>query len=121
MDRKSCERVEATQTNSSDEKSRCSFSIPEHPSTSALIDVVKTGNKSFASFYDEVLKPIVKLPVESELNIPERWLPAWSKLREATGLQDSEFNLFMRDCIIDLNCQIPDKRDELSDAGKQTA
>ena len=60
----------------------------------------------FAAFVEQVWEPAQQsLPYTPHI-VPSAWLPAWNRLRDASGLEDDEFQAFVRDCVLEFNYQV---------------
>ena len=60
----------------------------------------------FAAFVEQAWKPAQRSLPNSLLDVPRVWLPAWNTLRDASGLEDDEFQEFVRDCVLEFDYQV---------------
>ena len=61
----------------------------------------------FAAFFPQVWEPFRRSPRDETFKIPVEWEPAWNKMREASGLTETDFEVFVRDCELDFSYQLP--------------
>ena len=63
--------------------------------------------KHFAAFLAQAWRPIHDAPLNAGDRVPDEWLTTWNALREESGLHESEFAAFVRDCEFEFGHQLP--------------
>ena len=61
----------------------------------------------FAAFVLQVWEPFRRSPRDETFKIPVEWEPAWNKMSEASGLTETGFEVFVRDCELDFSYRLP--------------
>ena len=61
----------------------------------------------FAAFLVQVWEPFRQSPTGKPFEIPAEWEPAWNTMRGASGLTETDFEFFVRDCELDFSYQLP--------------
>lgn len=80
----------------------------DYPSSNTSADIpanaIKPASAHFAGFVEQVWKQAQ----ENQLfECPLPWLPAWTVLKEASNLNDSEWSAFVSDCKLEFAKQLP--------------
>ena len=61
----------------------------------------------FAAFFPQAWEPFRRSPGDETFKMPVEWEPAWNKMREASGLTETDFEAFVRDCELDFSYRLP--------------
>ena len=83
----------------------------ETPSNSSQA-VIPTGVTAptpchFAAFLAQVWEPLGQCPPDKSFKVPVEWEPAWIALCRASGLSETDFEVFARDCVLEFTYQLP--------------
>ena len=61
----------------------------------------------FAAFLAQVWEPFRACLPDKSFKIPDVWQPAWNAMLGASGLTETDFQAFVRDCVLDFTYRIP--------------
>ena len=83
----------------------------EYPSTSLQTNM-PTGSppptpSHFAAFLAQVWTPYRQSPPDTPFAVPDEWQLTWSAVREASGLDEMDFQAFVTDCHLEFSYQLP--------------
>jgi hypothetical protein len=82
----------------------------QHPSTSDSVlpkGTASRGLRHFAAFFEQVWKPAHATHSNQGITVPAPWRRPWKTLQKASGLDQQDFERFVRDCVIEFGISLP--------------
>jgi hypothetical protein len=82
----------------------------QHPSTSDSVlpkGTASRGPRHFAAFFEQAWKPAHATPSDNGITVPAPWRTPWKILQKASGLDQQDFERFVRDCVLEFGVSLP--------------
>src|SRR6185295_4365 len=82
----------------------------QHPSTSdSVLPKGRAAHSSrhFAAFFGQAWKPAYANPSDQGITVPTSWRTPWKTLQKTSGLDEQEFERFVRDCVLEFGVSLP--------------
>lgn len=82
----------------------------QHPSTSDSVLPKGTparGPRHFAAFFEQAWKPAYATHSDQRITVPAPWRRPWKTLQKASGLDQQDFERFVRDCVLEFVVSLP--------------
>lgn len=71
--------------------------------------------RHFKAFIEQVWNEVKRESAQQNYNITTEWENVWNTFKEASGLAEEDFNLFINDCELEFNYQLPEMNSSTPD------